>query len=153
MGYCVKQVLYIRATACMFSLYLSMIQKPLPEGPVFSSIHGALTHPNRTTVLHWIVALTTGLWRYWHAVRELPILNRTCPMRNESDCVQWSIGNGYFVPAFTSAKNKKIKLYKAMILSVVLHGCGTWSLTSRVDWMCLRTGAEENIHTYPTETK
>jgi hypothetical protein len=29
------------------------------------------------------------------------------------------------------SKNLKIKLYRAIILPVVLYGCGTWSLTLR----------------------
>ena len=33
------------------------------------------------------------------------------------------------------SKNLKIKIYKTIILSVVLYGCGTWSLTLREESM------------------
>jgi hypothetical protein len=36
------------------------------------------------------------------------------------------------------SKNVKIRIYKPIILSVVLYGCETWS-------QILREGAEENI--------
>jgi hypothetical protein len=38
-------------------------------------------------------------------------------------------------------KNLKIKIYKTIILPVVLHGCGTWSLTLRKEH---RLGAFQN---------
>jgi hypothetical protein len=45
------------------------------------------------------------------------------------------------------SKNIKIRIYKTIILSVVLYGCETWSLTLREEhgqgvW---EQGAEENI--------
>jgi hypothetical protein len=42
-----------------------------------------------------------------------------------------------------------IKIYKTIILPVVLYGCETWSLILREEHRlkCLRTGAEENILT------
>jgi hypothetical protein len=37
--------------------------------------------------------------------------------------------------------NLKIRIYKTIILPVVVSGCETWSLTLRnIDWGCLRTG-------------
>jgi hypothetical protein len=42
-------------------------------------------------------------------------------------------------------KNAKIRIYKTIVLPVVLYGCGTWSLILREDvW---EQGAEENIWT------
>jgi hypothetical protein len=40
------------------------------------------------------------------------------------------------------SRNIKVKIYKTIILPVVLYGCETWSLTLRksIDWGCLRTG-------------
>ena len=35
------------------------------------------------------------------------------------------------VPSSLLSKNLKIKIYRTKILSVVLYGCGTWSLTLR----------------------
>ena len=32
------------------------------------------------------------------------------------------------------SKNLKIKIYKTIILPVVLYGCETWSLTLREEW-------------------
>jgi hypothetical protein len=37
----------------------------------------------------------------------------------------------FFFPSHI--KNLKIKIYKTVILPVVLYGCGTWSLTLRVE--------------------
>jgi hypothetical protein len=34
-------------------------------------------------------------------------------------------------PSVFSSKNVKIRIYKAVILPVVLYGCETWSLTVR----------------------
>jgi hypothetical protein len=31
------------------------------------------------------------------------------------------------------SRNLKVKIYRTIILSVVLYGCGTWSLVSRED--------------------
>jgi hypothetical protein len=41
-----------------------------------------------------------------------------------------SFGAEYFVFSLLS-KNLKIKIYRTVILSVVLYGCETWSLTLR----------------------
>jgi hypothetical protein len=40
------------------------------------------------------------------------------------------------------SKNLKFRIYKTIILPVVLYGCETWSLTLReeLDWKCLKTG-------------
>jgi hypothetical protein len=35
-------------------------------------------------------------------------------------------------------ENIKIRIYKTVILPVVLYGCKNWSLTLREDWGCLR---------------
>jgi hypothetical protein len=46
------------------------------------------------------------------------------------------------------SKNVKIRIYKTVILPVVLYGCETWSLTLREEvggGGCLRTGAKEDI--------
>jgi hypothetical protein len=49
------------------------------------------------------------------------------------------------------SKNIKIRLYKTIILSVVLYGCETWSMILSLDHR-LRAfeGAEENIWTKET---
>jgi hypothetical protein len=47
------------------------------------------------------------------------------------------------------SKNVKIKIYKTIILSVVLYGCETWSLILREEHKLrvFENGAEENILT------
>jgi len=46
------------------------------------------------------------------------------------------------------SRNVKVKIYKTIILPVVLYGCETWSLTLKEeDRGCLRTGSKENIWT------
>ena len=48
------------------------------------------------------------------------------------------------------SKNLKIKIYRTVILPVVLYGCGTWSLTLREERklrLFLEQGVEENIWT------
>jgi hypothetical protein len=47
------------------------------------------------------------------------------------------------------SKNIKIRIYKTIILPVVLYGCETWSLTLREEHRLkvLDNGAEENIWT------
>jgi hypothetical protein len=41
--------------------------------------------------------------------------------------------------------NVKIKVYKTIILPVVLHGCETWSLTLSIGQRSLKQGSKENI--------
>ena len=48
------------------------------------------------------------------------------------------------------SKNLKIKIYRTVILSFVLYGCETWSLTLREERklkVFLEHGVEENIWT------
>jgi hypothetical protein len=44
------------------------------------------------------------------------------------------------------SKSIKIRIYKTIILAMVLYRCETWSLTLR-NWGCLRISAEANICT------
>jgi hypothetical protein len=54
--------------------------------------------------------------------------NRSGSRRN--NCAGSSYENLHF-KLFTPPKNLKIKIYKTVILPVVLYGCETWSLTLR----------------------
>jgi hypothetical protein len=47
------------------------------------------------------------------------------------------------------SKNTKIRIYKTIILPVVLYGCGTWSLTLRAEHtaMVFWNSAEGNVWT------
>ena len=38
------------------------------------------------------------------------------------------------------SKDLKVGIYRIIILSVVLYGCETWSLTLREEYRCLRIG-------------
>jgi len=42
-----------------------------------------------------------------------------------------SFGAEFFLSSSLLSKNLKIKVYRSIILPVVLYGCETWSLTSR----------------------
>jgi hypothetical protein len=45
-----------------------------------------------------------------------------------------------FLSSCLLSRNVKVKIYKTIILPVVLYGCETWSLTLREEhWGCLRT--------------
>ena len=57
-----------------------------------------------------------------------------------------------FAPRLLS-KNLKLKIYRTIILPVVLYGCETWSLTLREERklrvfenMVLRTGGSRRLH-------
>jgi hypothetical protein len=53
------------------------------------------------------------------------------------------------LPSRLLSRNLKIKLYKTIILQVVLYGCETWSLTLREEHRLrvFENGAEENMWT------
>jgi hypothetical protein len=48
---------------------------------------------------------------------------------NSGNACYHSVQN--LLPSRLLSKNVKIRIYKTIILSVVVHGCGTWSLTLR----------------------
>jgi hypothetical protein len=45
------------------------------------------------------------------------------------------------------SKNLKVRIYKAITLSVVLNGCETWYYGRNIKLRCWEQGAEENIWT------
>jgi hypothetical protein len=50
-------------------------------------------------------------------------------------------GNTNLLSSRLLSKNLKIRIYKTIILPVVLYGCETWSLALREEHRgCLRTG-------------
>jgi hypothetical protein len=65
--------------------------------------------------------------------------------RRDQNCIHKEVksrlnsGNAYYqsVQSILSfrllSRNVKVKMYKTIILPVVLHGCETWSLTLRED--------------------
>jgi hypothetical protein len=50
---------------------------------------------------------------------------------NSGNACYYSVQN--LLPSHLLSKKLKIKIYKTVILSVVLYGCETWSLTLRED--------------------
>jgi hypothetical protein len=67
-------------------------------------------------------------------------------------CLDWiqvilaTIHSVTFVFSFLAYKRKNIKIYKIIILPVVLYGCETWSLALREeDWRCLRARYWEHV--------
>jgi hypothetical protein len=57
---------------------------------------------------------------------------------NSGNACYYSVQNLLFSGLLS--KNLKIRIYKMIILPVVLYGCGTWSLTLSEEGGCSRTG-------------
>ena len=84
-------------------------------------------------------------WFYIDKIRILRVVNfylvtNESSIQEEIKC-RLKAGNScyYSVQIFLSSrllsKNLKIKIYKTIILPVVLYGCEIWSLTLREEWM------------------
>ena len=71
-----------------------------------------------------------------------------CTRRKTSPSANFSTTNAYVEKVqyiFYPTQNIKIKMYRTVILPVVLYGCQTWSLTSREEHRFSKTGSGEDI--------
>ena len=74
---------------------------------------------------------TGVLWNFWSDTRRLLLVSMFAywlrGLGSISNFVVIFFSSGYLL----TSKNLKIKIYKTIILPVVLYGCETWSLTLR----------------------
>jgi hypothetical protein len=103
-------------------------------GPV-TQFHGAISPDTNQTKMENLFKLKAHF-----VLASLPLIEL-----NVSDTADFKLQDYELVSSvqnihsLVTSKNLKIRIYKAIIMPVVLYGCETWSLTLREEG-CLRTG-------------
>jgi hypothetical protein len=67
--------------------------------------------------------------KYLGTVTDLNLIQEESKRLNSGNVCYHSVQN--LLPSHLLSKNIKIRIYKTVILPVVLYGCETWSLTLR----------------------